>query len=221
MRGAVRSDACLTPTVLLNVGETAIPGATDTIGQLRAAGKAGWCGVKLCRLSQAHMKWPRYAAGGLISRASESPPVREALTAHIAGAGRRGRWGVMINPALIWGKLGDAHCKNGSWMTVADTYAGRKMRFLLVGADGWTRAGGRLLEASLETRPRSGAVGNPDLVAPRETGAVAGPNRAGLAHRLAGSHGRGTPVFLGSRSGRSLSIALARFNWCDLAPRVC
>jgi ribonucleotide monophosphatase NagD (HAD superfamily) len=52
-------------------------------------------------------------------------------------------------------------------------------------------------------------VGNPDLVAPRETGLSREPGW--FAHRLADRTGV-TPVFLGKPFGQVFDIALDRFN---------
>ena len=81
--------------------------------------------------------------------------------------------------------------------------------FLLVGADGWTDRRQTLLEASLKRAPRPVLVGNPDLVAPRETGLSREPGW--FAHRLADRTGV-MPVFLGKPFGQVFDIALGRFN---------
>ncbi|MFT6447041.1 Haloacid Dehalogenase Superfamily Class (subfamily) IIA [Sulfitobacter pontiacus] len=189
---------------VLNVGETAIPGATDTIAALRAAGKAVGVVSNSAAYPKTHMM-ARYARLGFDFSAPEVTTSREALTAHIAGLPPC-RWGLMINPAVDLGEL--ATLNTTVLGDDAESYDAQD-GFLLVGADGWTDRRQTLLEASLKRAPRPVLVGNPDLVAPRETGLSREPGW--FAHRLADRTGV-MPVFLGKPFGQVFDIALGRFN---------
>ena len=171
---------------VLNVGETAIPGAADCLTALRKAGK------RFCVLTNAasyvvETALAKYARMGLDVRRSEVISSRDVAMAH-------------LDRGVMWGAICAAEDR------LADL-PGHGFDLLAPGAD-WARAGGflflssirwngdlqdRLVEA-LKARPRPVIVGNPDLVAPREEGLSLEPgywahdiqDRTGIAPRFFG-----------------------------------
>jgi ribonucleotide monophosphatase NagD (HAD superfamily) len=71
----------------------------------------------------------------------------------------------------------------------------------------WTPARQALLEASLQARPRPVLVGNPDIVAPRETGFSTEPGA--YAHQLADRTGV-APEFFGKPFRSIFDLAFAQ-----------
>nr|WP_235971250.1 HAD-IIA family hydrolase [Palleronia pontilimi] len=189
---------------VLNVGETAIPGAAARIAALRAAGKR----VAVVSNSAGYpkrMMMDRYARLGFDFAPAEVVTSREALLACLAGQPPR-HWGLMLT---------DAHDM--------DEFAGLRTTFLgddpadydavdgvlMVGSDGWTEHRQALLEDAMRARPRPVIVGNPDIVAPREDGLSREPGH--FAHGLADRTGI-APVFLGKPFPQIFELALARLD---------
>lgn len=197
---------------VLNVGETAIPGAAESVAALRAAGKAVAVVSNSAAYPKAHMM-ARYARLGFDFAPSEVVTSREAMYERIKSE-PPWSWGVMLNPSAGLGELEtlDAHI-----LTDAPEAYDVVNGFLLIGSDGWTEQRQDLLEAALARAPRPVFVGNPDLVAPRETGLSLEPGW--FAHRLANATGI-TPVFLGKPFPEIFDLALARFAEPVLPNRV-
>ncbi|MEO9779778.1 MAG: TIGR01459 family HAD-type hydrolase [Sedimentitalea sp.] len=189
---------------VLNVGETAIPGAAETMAALRGAGKTVAVVSNSAAYSKAHMMG-RYARLGFNFDPSEVVTSREALFERIKSEPPR-RWGVMLNPISGLAELEtlDAHVLTDT-REVYDEVDG----FLLIGSDGWTEHRQGLLEATLARTSRPVFIGNPDLVAPREAGLSLEPGW--FAHRLADRTGI-APVFLGKPFPEIFELALARFG---------
>lgn len=123
-------------------------------------------------------------------------------------------WGVMLNPHTDPGEI--AALDSVILSDNPDEYD-QCEGFLLIGADGWSVARQTLLEASVRRRPRPVFVGNPDLVAPRETGLSQEPGW--FAHRLADATGI-EPIFLGKPFPDIFDLALSRFQHPPAAGRV-
>lgn len=85
--------------------------------------------------------------------------------------------------------------------------------FVLLGSAVWTESRQLLLEDSLKKRPRPVYVGNPDIVAPRETGFSVEPGH--YAHRLADKTGIKLQFF-GKPFKNIFDLAFARINSLDL-----
>ncbi|MCQ0092542.1 HAD-IIA family hydrolase [Roseovarius sp. M141] len=197
---------------VLNVGETAIPGAAETITALRRSGKA----VAVVSNSAAYPKsrmMARYATLGFDFSPGEVVTSREALLHRLKREPRR-RWGVMLNPHTDPGEIAALDT-----VTLTDDPGDYDLceGFLLIGSDGWSEARQTLLEASVRRRPRPVFVGNPDLVAPRETGLSQEPGW--FAHRLADATGI-KPIFLGKPFPDIFDLALSRFHHPPAAGRV-
>ncbi len=175
---------------VLNVGETAIPGAAQCLDALRRMGK------RLRILTNAasytgDAALIKYRHMGLDVRRNEIVSSRDVTFAHLDA----------IAPGLNWGAIA----------TQQDDFAdagGLKMFDLLATGTSWDAAEGLLflssarwtidlqerLVAALIRRPRPVVIGNPDLVAPREGGLSVEPgfwahdlqDRAGTMQHLFG-----------------------------------
>ena len=86
--------------------------------------------------------------------------------------------------------------------------------FLMIGSAVWTEDRQAMLEASIAANPRPVYVGNPDIVAPRETGFSTEPGA--FAHRLADRTGV-SPQFFGKPFGTIFDLAIARLDTFDPA----
>lgn len=150
---------------VLNVGETAIPGAVARMAGLRARGK------RLCVLSNA-ASYPRaalvakYHRLGFDFTAQEVVSSRDVAAARLAG----------LLPGAVWGGIGlEGDDFSDLPAKVVDVVAqpqamGRVDGFLFLSSARWTPNLHRQLRAALTTLPRPMVVANPDLVAPIETG---------------------------------------------------
>ncbi len=197
---------------VLNVGETAIPGAAQTIAALRSLGKS----IAVVSNSAGYPKdrmMARYATLGFDFTPNEVVTSREALLHRLEGEPPR-LWGVMLDPASDPGEIAALNCVI---LTDDPGDYGRVGGFLLIGSDGWTETRQALLESALRHQPRPVFVGNPDLVAPRETGLSKEPGW--FAHQLADAVGI-EPVFLGKPFPDIFDLALARFAQPAAAGRV-
>tara|TARA_R110002012_G_scaffold18455_18_gene67842 strand:- start:7143 stop:8048 length:906 start_codon:yes stop_codon:yes gene_type:complete len=194
---------------VLNVGETAIDGAAETIAALRAMGKAVSVVSNSAAYPKAHMM-ERYARLGFDFTHDEVFTSRDALLDRVAEEPRR-HWGVMLNPVKDMAEFAAL----GATVLADNPKVYEQVEgFLLVGADGWTDARQLLLETSLARHPRPVFVGNPDLVAPREDGLSLEPGW--FAHRLIDA--TGVPVhFCGKPFPDIFELALARRSTIDPA----
>jgi glycerol 3-phosphatase-2 len=150
---------------VLNIGEAAIRGAADTVAKLRSVGKS----VAIVSNSAAYPKanmMARYATLGFDFAETEVVTSRDVLLEHLKREPQR-RWGLMLNPDVDLGEFTDL---DAVVLTDAPEVYDQVDGFLLIGADGWTERRQNLLEAALIRTPRPVFVGNPDLVAPRESG---------------------------------------------------
>lgn len=189
---------------VLNVGETAIAGAAATVAALRKMGKSVAVVSNSAAYPKAHMM-ARYAKLGFDFTDSEVVTSRDALLQRVADEPDR-HWGIMLNPDM---ELGEVAALNVTVLTDAPEAYDEVDGFLLIGADGWTEQRQNLLEAALNRAPRPVFVGNPDLVAPRETGLSLEPGW--FAHRLADVTGV-PPVFLGKPFPEIFDLAMTRFG---------
>lgn len=188
---------------VLNVGETAIPGAVERVRNLRAAGKRVLIVSNAAGLPHAVLM-AKYDRLGFDFAPEDVVTSRAALLAALSTEPPR-PWGVMAG-SLDGLDLPDAHLLGDE----ADGYD-RADGFLLVGSGTWTQDRQALLEASLASRPRPVLVGNPDIAAPREDGASREPGH--WAHRLADRTGT-TPAFHGKPFRGIYDLAFARLG-CD------
>ncbi len=194
---------------VLNVGETAIPGAAACLEALRDMGK------RICILTnaasytsaEAHRKYERL---GLDIRPEEIVSSRDVSFAHLTR-----RW-----PGLTWAAIaaeGDDFADAGA--EVADLLSDERLwdtadGFLFLSSVRWSQLLQDRLLAALEARPRPLVVGNPDLVAPRETGLTIEPGY--WAHDIQDRCGQ-APVFYGKPFGEAFQLSSERLGGGRLA----
>lgn len=186
---------------VLNVGETAIPGAPERIADLQAAGK------RVLVVSNAagfphQLLMEKYKRLGFDFAPEDVITSRKALIAALHGETRH--WGVMANP-----DLGRHDLEGFSFDFLEDDPALYEAAsgFLLIGSAIWTEARQSLLEEALRANPRPVHVGNPDIAAPREGGPSKEPGY--WAHRLADVTGI-VPTFHGKPYRGIYDLAFAR-----------
>ncbi|MDX5412391.1 MAG: TIGR01459 family HAD-type hydrolase, partial [Rhodobacterales bacterium] len=174
---------------VLNVGETAIPGAVDHVTALQRAGKH----VMVVSNAAGYPKrflMARLDRLGFAFSADHVLSSREVLLDHLRHEPPR-HWGLMADPAYGLEEL------EGLPATIlADDPAAYDAAegFAFLGSGTWTDHHQRLLSDSLRRQPRPVLVGNPDIVAPREGGLSLEPGH--FAHDLADQTGT-LPHFFG------------------------
>lgn len=188
---------------VLNVGETAIPGAAACLEALRAMGKP-FCVLTNAASHGVDTALAKYRRMGLDIRREQVISSRDVALAHLP-AGMPGGWGVI-------GAAGDslADCPQ----PVADLLApgtdwDAVGGVLFLSSARWTPALQDRLVAALMRRPRPVVVGNPDLVAPREGGLSVEPGY--WAHDLQDRTGI-TPRFFGKPYPEAFHSAVARLG---------
>lgn len=187
---------------VLNIGETAIPGAVGRVADLRAAGKRVLV-LTNAASTPADGLVAKFARLGYDFAACEIVSSREALVRAVAAEPPR-RWGVMIPEGAALPDLAGIDV-----VPLADDPEpyGAADGILLLGSGDWSEARQTRLETALADRPRPVLVGNPDIVAPREAGFTREPGH--YAHRLADRTGI-RPRFFGKPFPEVFAIALGR-----------
>ncbi|WP_025051643.1 HAD-IIA family hydrolase [Sulfitobacter noctilucae] len=192
---------------VLNIGETAIAGVPERVAGLQKAGKrvlvvsnaAGFPHAKLIE---------KYAKLGYEFDPDDVITSRKAVLAAVQQEPER-HWGLMATESLGRADL------DGIDLTYlaedARAYDAAEA-FLLLGSAVWTEERQSLLCASLERDSRPVYVGNPDIVAPRETGFSSEPGS--FAHRIADQTGV-APQFFGKPFQNIFDLALARIDAPD------
>lgn len=193
---------------VLNVGETAIPGAIERMAELRRMGK------RLVVLTNAATH-TRAAALGKYRRMGFDFTPDEVVSSRDVAAARL----AALAPGAVWAAA------SGPGDTFADISADvidllerpdafdAADGFLLLSSARWAaHPNARLLQA-LARRPRPVVVANPDLVAPREAGLSLEPGA--YAHELADALGV-TPIYFGKPFPDAFCEARSRLG--DIAP---
>jgi HAD superfamily hydrolase (TIGR01450 family) len=174
---------------VINVGETAIPGALEAVAALKAMGKAVLVVTNGATVpgEEAVKKYHRYGYGFTRAEVISS---RDALAEALAAWPEPLRWGFAATAYSQLGQLAGEHL-----LLEEDPRAYEEAEgFVLLSSLEWTRERQALLRRALIDRPRPLLVGNPDLVAPREWGLSAEPGY--YAHLLA-DEGLAEPRFFG------------------------
>ena len=189
---------------VLNIGETAVPGVAERIERLRARGK------RVLVLTNAagyphELLLARYDRLGYRFDPADVVSSRAALRAGVAGR-VLGRCGLMVTAAT---GIGDLAGFEGLRLAEDPAIYDRVDSFVLLGSAEWTEARQALLEDTLRDRPRPVLVGNPDIVAPRETGFSIEPGH--FAHRLADRTGL-RPEFFGKPFRNVFDLAFRRLG---------
>jgi HAD superfamily hydrolase (TIGR01450 family) len=175
---------------VLNVGETAIPGAAACLDALRAMGKhirvltnaASYTG------DAALLKYRRM---GLDVRREEIVSSRDVTFAHLDAVAPGLTWGAIATAEDDYADAGDLRMFD---LLANDRSWDMAQGVLFLSSARWTSAlQDRLVDTLIRT-PRPVVIGNPDLVAPREGGLSIEPgywahdlhDRTGIAPRLFG-----------------------------------
>lgn len=193
---------------VLNVGETAIPGAVARMAALRARGK------RLCVLSNA-ASYPKAALLAKYHRLGFDFAEGEVISSRDAAIARLG--GVLPGRPL-WAAISAAADGFGDIPARVEsliddpTLLTRADGFLFLSSVRWTPALHAALAEALARHPRPLVVANPDLVAPTEQGLSLEPGL--FAHDLMDRLGVAVHWF-GKPFGHAFDDALARL---DLPP---
>ena len=192
---------------VLNVGETVIPGAPESVAALQDAGKRVLVVSNAASVGRDDLL-QKYRSLGYDFDPTDIVTSRQTLTANMNGT-RAGTWGVVAPEASDLSDLGLAET------TILgddpEPYATCDA-ILLIGSAGWTKARQSLLEAALRDSKKPVLVANPDIVAPREHGFSVEPGH--IAHQLADATGI-EPVFYGKPFANIFDLAFQQFEGVD------
>lgn len=194
---------------VLNIGETAIEGVPERVAGLQARGKRVL--VVSNAAGQPHATlMEKYARLGYDFAPEDVITSRKAVLYAIRCEPSR-RWGLMANEAFGREDIDDLdiHFLGDD---PADYDAAEA--FLMLGSAVWTDKRQALLEAAIARNPRPVYVGNPDIVAPRETGFSTEPGC--YAHRLADQTGI-SPQFFGKPFQNIFDLVFAHLDAPDLS----
>lgn len=185
---------------VLNVGETAIPGAASRIDMLRGASKSVIVLTNAASLPLGANK-AKYAAFGFDFSDHEIVSSRAVLADALAGYDQDIHWAVAAPTASA---IDELPCRVRPLDEAALVEADG---FILLSSSGWTDQNQDTLLAALRERPRPVLVGNPDLVAPREDGFTREPGS--YAHELDDALDI-RPAFFGKPYANAFESALSR-----------
>ncbi|EPX77768.1 TIGR01459 family HAD-type hydrolase [Litoreibacter arenae] len=189
---------------VLNIGETAIPGVVERVRSLKARGKrvivvSNAAGFPHATLMQ------KYHRLGYDFTAEDVITSRATLLAAI-GSCEGLHLGLMATPSA---GLRDLEALNVTYLEEDPAPYAEVDGFLMIGSAAWTEQRYSLLVQALTQRTRPVWVGNPDIVAPRETGFSVEPGY--FAHRLADQTGV-APQFFGKPFGNIFELAFQRLG---------
>ncbi|WP_073146059.1 HAD-IIA family hydrolase [Litoreibacter ascidiaceicola] len=189
---------------VLNIGETAIPGVVERIQLLKSRGKqvivvSNAAGFPHAALMEKYWRlgYDFSAEDVITSRATLLSAIGTAEGKHL---------GLMATPKA---GLRDLESLNVSYLEEDPAVYEKVDGFLMIGSAVWTETRQSLLVQALRQRPRPVWVGNPDIVAPRETGFSTEPGY--FAHRLADETDI-TPQFFGKPFGNIFELAFLRLS---------
>lgn len=187
---------------VLNIGETAIPGAVAHVAALQAAGKHVMVVSNAAGYPKRYLM-ARLQRLGFAFSADHVLSSREVLLAALREQPDI-RWGLMADP-----QYGTAELEGltTTFLSLDPHVYDAASGFAFLGAARWTAEHQRLLTQSLRRNPRPVLVGNPDIVAPREGGLSLEPGH--FAHQLAAATGI-RPQFFGKPFPAIFATALAR-----------
>lgn len=189
---------------VLNIGERAIPGAVERIASLCERGKR--CLVVTNAAGYPHaLLMKRYLRLGFRFAAEDVISSRATLLSAMKSQPRH-QWGMMATQKF---GLDDLEGLDVTFLAEDRKAYDDADAFLLLGSAEWVEERQQLLEASLAERPRPVWVGNPDIVAPRETGFSIEPGF--FAHRLADRAGV-KPIFFGKPFGNIYDLVFSRLG---------
>lgn len=185
---------------VLNVGETALPGAREALQAIRARGIALRVVSNAASLPKAALV-ARYRAMGFDLTAAEFITSRDVVLRALAEAPGHWRW-VIIAPAQA--DLSDLPIDH--WRSWDGALREGDDAVLFLAAWGWQASDQQALEAGLRANPRPVWVANPDLISP--WGDVWRPEPGGWCAGLQGRTGALVQRF-GKPLGSIFEVALA------------
>ncbi len=187
---------------VLNVGNRSIPGAVEAVSALQDMGKTVLVLTNAAGYPKRLLN-ERYSDLGFHFSDAEAVSSRQVLLSSENGLGES-PIGLMADQSF-----GVEELEAFDIVFLGDDPVAYEAasQFLLLGSGIWTDERQAILEASVTARPRPILVGNPDLVAPIETGLSREPGL--FAHRLADKSGV-EPVFYGKPFSNAFEAALAR-----------
>lgn len=172
---------------VLNVGETALPGAAKAIDAFRAAGKRVFVLTNAASTPLASIPG-KYEAMGFDFRDEEIISSRGLLMSALAEYDDGMRWAVAASASA---SIDELPCRA---VQLDEASLKDADGIVLLGMRDWADKDREMLQKALAQNPRPVLVGNPDLVAPRENGFTLQPGA--YAHSLRDATGV-SPVFFG------------------------
>ena len=174
---------------VLNIGETAIPDVAERVASLQARNKRVLVVSNAASVPQSALL-EKYQRLGYQFDSDDVVTSRAALLRGLEDEPHR-KWGVM---SVRSSGLRDLERFDLTYLGDDPAAYDAVEGFVLIGSADWTDARQTLLENALRKQPRPVFVGNPDMVAPRETGFSTEPGH--YAHQLADRTGI-SPDFFG------------------------
>jgi len=188
---------------VLNVGNTVISGAPECVAALQDLGKQVFVVTNGASLPP-DVSLAKYRKMGFDFNAFDVIASRDALAVALRRRDEK-LWGVMALDQSRLEELPVDCVALGDDAALYDHVDG----FILLGSAQWGEARQNMMIASLERRARAVLVGNPDIVAPRETGLTREPGWYG--HDLAARTDI-VPEFYGKPFQNVFDLALAKLD---------
>jgi HAD superfamily hydrolase (TIGR01450 family) len=190
---------------VLNVGHTAVPSAPAQVAALQAAGKRVMVLTNGASFPATEAQ-KKYRQLGFNFSLDNIVASRDALAHGLQkSSAPQGLWGVMASPGSQVNTLAINSVSLGEEPSTYQQVDG----FILLGASHWSAKQQQLLQQSLEQKPRPVWVGNPDLVAPRESDFSLEPGY--FAHQLSAIPGV-EPQFFGKPFAEVYALTFARLG---------
>ncbi len=187
---------------VLNIGETAIPGAVERVAQMRRGGKA----VVVLTNGASHARaaaLAKYRRLGFDFAPEEVVASRDIAAAALAEWPRTHVWAAITAAGAGFDDI--PHDLRP--LDRPPDLLVRADGFVFLGSEGWTAERQAGLVAALRDRPRPLVVANPDIVAPREAGLTLEPGH--FAHQIAAATGV-APRFFGKPFANAFDAVLRR-----------
>ena len=193
---------------VLNVGDTAIAGAADCLMALRALGKP-FCVLTNAASYTAAAALLKYRRMGLDVRLDEIISSRDVTFAHLDDLAPGRNWAAIPDHG---DSFADSRAQLFDLLALDDWSTAEG--FVFLSAARWTTALQDRLVAELTRLPRPVVIGNPDLVAPRETGLTIEPGF--WAHDIQDRTGV-APQFFGKPYAAAFRTAIDRIGVARVA----
>ena len=194
---------------VLNIGDTAIGGVPERVARLQKVGKRVIIVSNAAGFPHADLI-EKYKRLGYDFAPEDVITSRKATLQALENAPSL-KWGLMATESL---GRGDIEPFDMTYLAENAAAYDQAEAFVLFGSAAWNETRQALLEASLREHPRPVYVGNPDIVAPRESGFSVEPGH--YAHRLADQSGV-VLQFFGKPFGNIFELAFTQIDDFDRA----